>query len=341
MAVDSREQIDLAKLPAVARQDKQGQFAGQVRLPAKSSEPKVQLVRTSQTAQPSVPVNDISRHSRDLHSVDTSLARPSTRNLHHHPHHNNNDELRKLESTRSVPVTTKQTSKQSLWGPSSGISSRADLLTEIRLQVGGAKKQGYMKTHVNSILLKVHETDEESRSEALRIFLAEMETSQPNSNPIPGTNDRVYVDASAIGIGFLFSDQWQAWRLKPGWMAVYDEEKEYPIRLAEAIAIELGVRLMIEKGARHIVMRSDNLPVVEAILHRSTDDTLFGRAVKHTLDVCHQYDVRLDILWIPGEINPADGPSRLRVGTKAERFRYDIDIPSHLQPLVLPYVSPL
>ncbi|KXN82259.1 hypothetical protein AN958_02809 [Leucoagaricus sp. SymC.cos] len=291
---------------------------------------------TAQFVETATQAKEVLRCLCELCSADAAQFNPpSSPSSQHGPNNAENS-----WSNRSVPDNTQQTFEPVESSPALKVHSRANLLEEIRAQIDLANEGGHMHTHVLSFLSKARATPVETRSNAQQLFLMEIEMSQLYSNPFSAVDSRVYVDASNIGIGFMFCNQWQAWRLKSGWKRRH-KKRGRPIRLAEAIAIELGIRSMIEAGVTEIVLRSDNLPVVEAIMKRSTKSRQFGQAVKRILDVCELYGVHLDILWIPGKINPADGPSRLRVGNEVEMFPFTIDIPPHLQDLVLPYVPQL
>lgn len=74
-----------------------------------------------------------------------------------------------------------------------------------------------------------------------------METPSPNLSPAIGVFSfreeiDVYVDASKVGIGFYSQGSWQAWRLKEGWK----QAKIRNIHWTEAVAVEMGIRLLLE-----------------------------------------------------------------------------------------------
>ncbi|KAF5350177.1 hypothetical protein D9756_009141 [Leucocoprinus leucothites] len=162
---------------------------------------------------------------------------------------------------------------------------------------------------------------------------------QDGDSSTASSTDHVYVDASDAGIGFFFANQWEAWRLKPGWKVL----KIRDIQWAEAAAVDLGVRLMIEAGyaGKEIILHSDNQQVVNAVcqVHRiGPQNGLAAEVVRNVIELCQELDIQLKVGWINGPSNPADHASRLEVGLKEEaRVPYRVEIPSYLQEFVVAY----
>jgi hypothetical protein len=163
------------------------------------------------------------------------------------------------------------------------------------------------------------------------------------SSGVPPTSasqdSSVYVDASGCGIGFVYANQWAAWKLKRGWQ--YKGWVHRGIQWAEAVAVELGVRLMVEAGyaGKEIRLRSDNMQVVNAFSlgHPNGSGIIAEDIIQSTKRLCEELNIRLRVSWVRGAINPADGPSRLAVGSDEERFPYTVEIPPYLQDIVEPF----
>jgi hypothetical protein len=83
--------------------------------------------------------------------------------------------------------------------------------------------------------------------------------------PLPS---QIFVDASTSwGIGFIWEDQWLAWKLLLGWKA-----EGHEIGWAEMVAVELAYLTVIAAGFSncHIILRSDNQGVVGALKNNAS-----------------------------------------------------------------------
>lgn len=189
--------------------------------------------------------------------------------------------------------------------------------------------------------IKIRKANPSSRTPVQKFLLSSLKTSWAESLGIKALSvpplpvGPVYVDASSTGIGFVFEDQWQMWRFVQEW-----KEPEYrDIQWAEAVAVELGLRLMIKAGysRREIVMYSDNQQVVDAIAKGSSIGQSEAVEIIYQIGkLCRVHDITLIIEWIPGKKNPADAPSRFDAQDPDQRFPYDIKIPPYLREWVAP-----
>lgn len=160
------------------------------------------------------------------------------------------------------------------------------------------------------------------------------ETSPVCIQPAPDNGPlEVYVDASGRGIGFIFDGQWEAWKLEAGW-----HKEGRHIQWAEAVAAELGLRLMIAAGysRSRILLRSDNQSVVQAVSELDFNEPQIGDIVKNIYSLCREHGITLHIKWIKSRDNPADDPSRMQLGRPDERFPFSINIPTYLRAFVTP-----
>lgn len=217
----------------------------------------------------------------------------------------------------------------------------ADSLKEIREQMKLAHRPDnkHIRTLVKCLVSEAHETPARHRTEVQKVLLSEWR--RPCSPVRPSSEIRLeapppafYVDASSIGIGFVFRNQWQAWELKDGWTGENRDNN-----WAEAAAVELGVRLMIQAGysGRHLLLRCDNAGIVNDVSRWSFNDSPIGSIIKHIYHLCQQHSIYLEPKWIAGEHNPADNPSRLRTAKGSQRFPHSIVIPDHLRDFVRPH----
>ena len=81
---------------------------------------------------------------------------------------------------------------------------------------------------------------------------------QPNTSPV-----QFWVNASSSwGIRIILEDEWDAWKLCPGW-----DKDGCNIRWAEMVAIKLGLLFAIHRGYSeiHFLVKSDNQGVIQAI----------------------------------------------------------------------------
>lgn len=244
--------------------------------------------------------------------------------------------IRSTNLSSPLEPTHRQTSTPSSTFPSTPHPQSGNTtLEEIRRTMRLAHSPGQFETLalVKYLVSDAHLTPAYQRTETQKVLLAEWRRPSPTSVDVPP--QEVYVDASASGIGFYYKGQWQAWMLKAGWRRA----KHRDIQWAEAVAVELGLLLMLQAGYsnRKIVLRSDNRQVVEAVSKSCYNQSQVGPIVRYIDSLCLKNNIDLVVTWIPGAENPADAPSRLSVRDESQRFPYEITIPSHLHEFVLPY----
>jgi hypothetical protein len=252
------------------------------------------------------------------------------------------DELNNNDDDRAPTVpqsTTSRPSSSSLYSPPISLANVRQLM-----QLAHSPNESEALARIRSLVSHAHRTSPSLRTEVQKMLLAEWRRPpEPPSNHFLSSSDAsgnpeaVYVDASGYGIGLFYRNQWQAWGLKEGWRMGRSRE----IQWAEAVAIELGIRMMVKDGysGRTLTLHSDNLQVVEAV---RGDRPMAEPHTNYIIDkihaLCRLHQIYLDISWIPGPKNPADGPSRLKnVEDQRTRISYDIEIPKHLQEFVIPY----
>jgi Reverse transcriptase-like len=89
-------------------------------------------------------------------------------------------------------------------------------------------------------------------------FCGSIITKPPDVSPL-----EYWVDTSSSwGIGIVFNNVWDAWKLRPRW-----NKDGHNIGWAEIVAIELGILFAVHLGHTniHFLIKSDNQGVIHAI----------------------------------------------------------------------------
>lgn len=148
----------------------------------------------------------------------------------------------------------------------------------------------------------------------------------------------VFVDSSGWGVGFVMNGQWLAWEFKKGWKSFGGVKRDNT--WAEAVAVELGVRTIIEAGLPldRLVVRSDNSGVVHS-LRTGKAKKPQRDIVLNTLELAKRHNVGLTVKWISTKANPADRPSRGDFASRDLLFVHPPRLPGHLVDLLKPAVS--
>jgi len=159
-------------------------------------------------------------------------------------------------------------------------------------------------------------------------------SSGPTTNKSPASRE-IFVDASAIGIGFIFNDRWLAWTFVQGHPDIpLGPDGHVVISWAELTAAEMGILAFVSAGYRNtqVILRSDNEGVINA-LKKKTWTKNFGvdEILKRVLKICQDYNLDVVPVWISTKTNPADKPSRGVYPPKNLMFGHNPAIPSHLQ----------
>jgi hypothetical protein len=152
------------------------------------------------------------------------------------------------------------------------------------------------------------------------------------SKPPPTSSIDFWVDASSSwGIGIILGNEWDFWKLRPGW-----DKDGRNIGWAEIIAIELGLLFAIHRGysATHFLIKSDNQGVIHAIKggkSRSPEQNLVLQRI--TLLLSH-HKLWISSLYVPSLENLADLPSRGIPALNRSRADSTFDIPLSLHPFI-------
>jgi hypothetical protein len=150
---------------------------------------------------------------------------------------------------------------------------------------------------------------------------------------------KIFVDASAFGIGFVFNDRWLAWTFIPNHPNIpLGPDNNIVMSWAELIAVELGILTFLSgryQAVRVLVM-SDNRGVVNALrTRRWSSNHGLDIILARILQLCEEAALELEPCWISTAENPADGPSRGEYPPLDLMLDHSPHIPPHLQELVI------
>ncbi len=123
----------------------------------------------------------------------------------------------------------------------------------------------------------------------------------------------IFVDASGKGIGLTMGSNWLAWSFNRS--VPRNSNGSIDISWAELVAVELGIRTAQAMGRKctTITIFSDNKGVVKAMQTRSWDGDgkeRLSQVMQRINDFCNKHHLYPEVMWVPTELNPADGPSR-------------------------------
>ena len=159
-------------------------------------------------------------------------------------------------------------------------------------------------------------------------------SSGPTTNKSPASRE-IFVDASGIGIGFIFNDRWLAWTFVQGHPDIpMGPDGHVVISWAELTAAEMGILAFVSAGYRNtqLILRSDNEGVINALKKKTwTKNFGVGEILKRVLKICQDYNLDVIPMWISTKANPADKPSRGVYPPTNLMFSHNPAIPSHLQ----------
>ncbi|KAF7763882.1 hypothetical protein Agabi119p4_8419 [Agaricus bisporus var. burnettii] len=127
--------------------------------------------------------------------------------------------------------------------------------------------------------------------------------------PPPPVDINLWVDAStSYGIGVVFDDSWEAWRLVSGW----DRHPQRRIGWAEAIALECGIRWAIHRGMKnsHFIIKSDNMGVIGALEGGKSRNVEQNIVLQRITTLLRIHSLWISTSYTPSASNLADAPSR-------------------------------
>jgi hypothetical protein len=165
-------------------------------------------------------------------------------------------------------------------------------------------------------------------------WIAELSQVSPGSkilSPPPLSPVQFWVDAStSFGIGVVFDDKWDAWRLLPNW----DSDPRHKIGWAEIVAIECGLRLATHLGYSniHFQVKSDNTGVIGAIKGGRSRNPAHNKVLQRITALLRTHSLWISSLYVPSEHNIADKPSRGIPPPGYSQSKDTFNIPDFLTP---------
>src|ERR1700731_1411176 len=143
----------------------------------------------------------------------------------------------------------------------------------------------------------------------------------------------IWVDAATSwGIGVCFGNNWEAWKLAPGWRA---EGRD--IGWAEGIAIELAVRLLESAGVTNssVLIRSDNAGVIGAYIKGRSRNFQVNHAIRRVESISLATNVRYVFAYVGLALNKVDPISRGELGATSSRMPHGFELPGELRTLLV------
>ncbi|KAJ2923621.1 hypothetical protein H1R20_g13481, partial [Candolleomyces eurysporus] len=160
----------------------------------------------------------------------------------------------------------------------------------------------------------------------------------------------ISVDASTDwGIGLVWGDEWDAWRLAEGWKGPWRD-----IGWLECLALEFLVLHLEARGLRDCKVRvqSDNQGIIGAYYKGRSRNVEVNYSIRrffllsllsphlthsdnrfmYILDALH---ISLDVVYVKSADNPADPISRGDLGPGSRRIASKFELPTELRPYVL------
>jgi hypothetical protein len=140
------------------------------------------------------------------------------------------------------------------------------------------------------------------------------------------------VDASSSwGIGIVFNDEWDFWKLRPGW-----EKDGRNIGWEEMVAIELGLMFAVHQNFSdiHFVIKSDNQGVIHAIQGGKSRSHQQNLVLQRITALLSYHKIWISSSYVPSLENLADLPSRGLPVPNCVRSISSFTLPSCLQPFL-------
>jgi hypothetical protein len=141
-----------------------------------------------------------------------------------------------------------------------------------------------------------------------------------------------WVDASSSwGIGIVFGNEWDAWKLLDGW-----DTDGRNIGWAEFVALELGLLFAIHKGYSdiHFLINSDNQGVIHAIKGGKSRSPVQNLVLQHITSLLSRHKLWISSSYVPSLDNLADPPSRGLPAVGFSRASSSFSLPTYLRPFL-------
>ena len=127
------------------------------------------------------------------------------------------------------------------------------------------------------------------------------------SKPLPVSSVEFWVNVSSSwGIGIIFDNIWDAWKLKPRW-----NQDSCNIGWAEIVAIKLGILFTVHLGHSdtYFLIKSDNQGVIHVIEHGKSRNAEQNQVLQRITSLLSQHNLWISSLYVISINNLADPPS--------------------------------
>jgi hypothetical protein len=142
----------------------------------------------------------------------------------------------------------------------------------------------------------------------------------------------LFVDASTSwGIGIIFGDKWDAWRLSENWKGPHRD-----IGWLKGVALEILIYIIDEKGLHDclLLIHSDNQGVIGAFDKGRSRNFEINLSIHRSSTILALKIITLSIQYIESEKNPADPISRGILGPAADHLLSTFKLPKELTPFL-------
>lgn len=148
----------------------------------------------------------------------------------------------------------------------------------------------------------------------------------------PTRDYNIWVDASTEwGIGLLWGEHWDAWRLQDGWKGPGRD-----IGWLEGVAVELALLATKGMGVRNadVLIRSDNEGVIGAFAKGRSSNFMTNLCIRRSDELYATTGISSTLIYVNTAINLADPISRGLLPSPSSQLTLNIPIHSSLAPYI-------
>ena len=238
-------------------------------------------------------------------------------------------------------LVTNESDDSSLFSPTKSTSSDQELSDTLKLMTS-AHEEGNITAlaEIKKLIVQAEKTPRHFRTKAQKYILLNWRS--PNSSRRNSPKGlEIFVDASSVGIGFVFGTQCLSWMFTNTSKLPLGGDGRVVMSWAELLAVELGLRALIAAGYRSmtITIRSDNTGVIDALEKKSWCQKYgIETILQNILSLCRENEIQLKPSWVSTKENLADMPSRGVFPPWSHAFKFPPKLPTKLTKLLKPIV---
>ena len=175
----------------------------------------------------------------------------------------------------------------------------------------------------------------------VRFIVLNLPNKMPLSPPLPVDLNWWGDASSSFGIGIVLGTYWAVWKWAPGFLV--GPRRDHDIGWAEAVAVELGLRVAISchflssgpVGGQTFLVRSDNAGIVFVTNKGRSRSRETNQILKHVYLLQAQHQIRLKTIHVTSQNNISDALSRGAIEEFLSNFpsinsQVSIPLPDHL-----------